>query len=297
MEEISEGKTASPMPTKLISSGPITAGGIKKPGLADSGFAIPKPDPNQADKGGASGSGAQGEQSKAADEKKKFNKDEAKHIAFDKFLELNGALKVKEQSKSWMADVSLPLEKSFKPKPIGKNVTKMTMDTMPPSINMKRQEYRHVDYVQFMNSAEISNFVNYWLNSFEERVGWLYGYYAEDPDYELGIRAIVEAIYEPPQQGTYNNVGIKDDPFQAHVDIVASSLGLQKIGWIYTSRDHDVYMSPNHIMKAAQFQNEHLVTHQLGFKVPKFITVVLRRKLLLKQPKKITPTKSCPKYS
>lgn len=82
---------------------------------------------------------------------------------------------------------------------------------------MKRQEYRHVDYVQFMNSAEISNFVNYWLNTFEERVGWLYGYYAEDPDYELGIRAVVEAIYEPPQVGTYNNVNILEDPFETQV--------------------------------------------------------------------------------
>lgn len=210
---------------------------------------------------------------------------------------MQGALKVKEQNKSWMTDVTLPLEKSYKPKIIGKNVTKMTMDTMPPSINMKRQDYRHVDYVQFMNSSEISNFVNYWLNSFEERVGWLYGYYAEDPDYELGIRAIVEAIYEPPQHGTYNNVEIHQDPFQPQVDLVASSLGMQKIGWIYTSRDHDVFMSPAHIMKAAQFQNEHLVTHQLGFKVPKFITVVLKRRSALTQPKRITPQKFCQKSS
>lgn len=153
----------------------------------------------------------------------------------------------------------------------------MTMDSLPTSINMKRQEYRHVDYVQFMNSAEISNFVNFWLNSFEERVGWLYGYYAEDPDYELGIRAIVEAIYEPPQSGTYNNVEIKDDPFQAQVDIIAQGLGLQRVGWIYTSRDHDTFMSPASIQKAAQFQNQFLATHQLGFKVPKFISVVLKR--------------------
>lgn len=152
----------------------------------------------------------------------------------------------------------------------------MTMDTMPPSINMKRQEYRHVDYVQFMNSPEISNFVNFWLNSFEERVGWLYGYYAEDPDYELGVRAIVEAIYEPPQTGTYSNVVIKDDPFQSQVDMVASAMGLQKIGWIYTSKDQDTYMSPNHILKAAKYQEENLVEHQNGFKVPKFITVVLK---------------------
>jgi len=29
-------------------------------------------------------------------------------------------------------------------------------------------------------------------------VGYLYGYYAEDPVYNKGVRAIIEAIYEPP---------------------------------------------------------------------------------------------------
>lgn len=33
-----------------------------------------------------------------------------------------------------------------------------------------------------------------------QRIGYLYGYYASDPDpkYEYAIRAIVEVIYEPP---------------------------------------------------------------------------------------------------
>jgi len=29
-------------------------------------------------------------------------------------------------------------------------------------------------------------------------MGFLYGYYAEDPNYKGGVRAIIEAIYEPP---------------------------------------------------------------------------------------------------
>jgi nuclear protein localization family protein 4 len=36
------------------------------------------------------------------------------------------------------------------------------------------------------------------------RVGFLYGYYAEDPNFLEGIRAVVEFIYEPPQECHFN---------------------------------------------------------------------------------------------
>lgn len=43
-------------------------------------------------------------------EKKKFDKNEAKHVSFDKFLRDIGAHKKREQNKSWITDVYLPLE-------------------------------------------------------------------------------------------------------------------------------------------------------------------------------------------
>lgn len=79
---------------------------------------------------------------------------------------------------------------------------------IPPSVVVKRQEYRHVDYVEFMNIEQISNFIKFWVQKkhmAEQRVGFLYGYYAEDPHYKGGIRVIVEAIYEPKQKGTYSS--------------------------------------------------------------------------------------------
>jgi len=44
------------------------------------------------------------------------------------------------------------------------------------------------------------------------RVGFLYGYYAEDPYYKNGIRAVVEALYEPHQQCTDKLFWITDNP-------------------------------------------------------------------------------------
>jgi nuclear protein localization family protein 4 len=45
-----------------------------------------------------------------------------------------------------------------------------------------------------MNIDQIQSFVKYWVqkkHTAEQRVGFLYGYYAEDPHYKGGIRVIV----------------------------------------------------------------------------------------------------------
>ena len=64
-----------------------------------------------------------------------------------------------------------------------------------------------------------------------QRAGILYGYYAEDPNYPQGVRAIIEAIYEPPQLGEVTSVEILEDPYQTIVDMVAEALGFERIGW------------------------------------------------------------------
>lgn len=62
-----------------------------------------------------------------------------------------------------------------------------------------------------MNVQALASFVRYWVQNkqtAEQRVGFLYGYYAEDPHYKGGIRAIVEAVYEPKQKGNYDSFEI-----------------------------------------------------------------------------------------
>ena len=50
-----------------------------------------------------------------------------------------------------------------------------------------------------MNFKELQKFVDHWRRGscMEQRMGYLYGYYSEDPNYPLGVRINVEAIYEP----------------------------------------------------------------------------------------------------
>jgi len=51
----------------------------------------------------------------------------------------------------------------------------------------------------FENSELVERFLNYWRITGHQRIGFLYGRYETHPDIPLGIRAIVAAIYEPPQ--------------------------------------------------------------------------------------------------
>lgn len=90
-----------------------------------------------------------------------------------------------------------------KPYPLG-----MCNKCLPPAVILGRQNFRHVDYVSFMNFRDIASFVGAWQQTglYEQRMAYLYGYYSEDPNFKDGVRVNVEALYEPPQVGEMNGV-------------------------------------------------------------------------------------------
>lgn len=65
-------------------------------------------------------------------------------------------------------------------------------------------------------------------------MGWLYGYYSEDPNFPDGVRVNVEAIYEPPQIGEMKGVQPLEDEMRMNVDMIAESLQLERVGMIFT---------------------------------------------------------------
>ena len=83
-----------------------------------------------------------------------------------------------------------------------------------------------------MNFKELQKFVDHWRRGscMEQRMGYLYGYYSEDRNYPLGVRINVEAIYEPPQIGQMEGYVELDDPGIHKVDMIAVSLGLERVG-------------------------------------------------------------------
>jgi nuclear protein localization family protein 4 len=139
------------------------------------------------------------------------------------------------------------------------------------SVTLERQVFRHVDYVEFDNPAVVDKFIEGWRQSGKQRCGYMLGRYVPDKDIPLGIRAVVSAIYEPPQNSTREGVQLLRDADDAAVDQLLEKLGgLRRIGFIWTSvsvdmqrkivpdRDWDtVHLKSAECFRMGQFQNKY----------------------------------------
>jgi len=157
------------------------------------------------------------------------------------------------------------------------------MIKIPPAVSIKQQPYRHVDTFSIVNTSEMEYFIGYWrqhlLENAMNRVGWMYGYYLEDKYYPEGTVAVLEGIYEPPQEMMGEMADPKDDPHRSRVDKVAEAMGLERIGWIFTSLplDDDQLIAPWESQKMARLQNEHSTDlHFTKYRLSKFITCAIR---------------------
>lgn len=105
----------------------------------------------------------------------------------------------------------------------------------PSTVYLNRQPYRHVDNIMFENGQMVDRFLNYWRKSGNQRAGFLYGHYEAYDGVPLGIKAVVSAIYEPPQTTTESSIElILPDPNEQKIKEISKKLGLKCIGWIFT---------------------------------------------------------------
>lgn len=172
----------------------------------------------------------------------------------------------------------------------------------PSAITLNRQIYRHVDNVMFENNEIVDEFINYWRNTGQQRMGFLYGCYEVTTDVPLGIRARVCAIYEPPQESTKNSIKLLDDPQSADVDEMARALGLKKLGWMFTDlvefnngkvkhlRGIDTFfLTAKECILSGHFQNLHpnpCSQSSNGFFGSKFVTICVTGRFKLIQGEK-----------
>ncbi|CAL1196295.1 unnamed protein product [Candida parapsilosis] len=126
-----------------------------------------------------------------------------------------------------------------------------------------------IDHLEYANHSILNDFINVWRVSGVQRFGYLYGRYEKFEKVPMGIKAVVEAIVEPPQSDELDGITLSDWPDEQLVDEIAAKLGIYKVGIVFTDltdsgqkdgtvlckRHKDSYFLTNlEILMAAKFQ-------------------------------------------
>lgn len=110
----------------------------------------------------------------------------------------------------------------------------------PSAITLQSQPFRMVDHLEIASLDIVDRFLAAWRKTGLQRFGWLIGRYQPYEEVPMGIKAVIEAIYEPPQEGELDGLtlGLPWEDEKYIRDISASSSSpLTVVGYIFTDLD------------------------------------------------------------
>lgn len=97
-----------------------------------------------------------------------------------------------------------------------------------------------VDHVEFATPDMIDRLLEFWRRTGQQRFGWLLGHYEPYSEVPMGVKAVVEAIHEPPQEGDLDGLrlGLPWED-QGKFESLVEMTGLKVVGMVFTDLTPD----------------------------------------------------------
>ncbi|KAI0067936.1 polyubiquitin-tagged protein recognition complex Npl4 component [Artomyces pyxidatus] len=110
----------------------------------------------------------------------------------------------------------------------------------PSAITLQSQPFRMVDHIEIASMDIVDRFLQAWRSTGVQRFGWLIGRYEPYDKVPMGVKAVVEAIHEPPQEGELDGLSLglpwEDEP-RVRALAQSASTPLTIVGYIITDLD------------------------------------------------------------
>lgn len=110
----------------------------------------------------------------------------------------------------------------------------------PSAITLASQPFRMVDHLEIASTDIIERFLQAWRTTGLQRFGWLIGHYEPYDKVPMGVKAVVEAIHEPPQEGELDGLTLGlpwEDETRIRELAKSASTPLTIVGYIFTDLD------------------------------------------------------------
>lgn len=110
----------------------------------------------------------------------------------------------------------------------------------PSAITLQSPPFRMVDHLEIADHAIVDRFLHAWRQTGLQRFGWLLGHYEPYEVVPMGIKAVVEAIHEPPQEGELDGLTLGlpwEDEQRVRALAAAANPPMQIVGYVFTDLD------------------------------------------------------------